>query len=162
MRTPFRVLPDRPPPAGSFTTALRVDLVVAVGLTVVVVAFGLAMVREPARFGDLTVRNPSEYNIAVEVYTPDDDGRLPIGSVEPYSATTFHELLDRGPNWIVAFRAQGHTVEVEVTRADIRAAANQLDVPAETVERFRALALPASPCTRPDCPSSTPRPRAGD
>jgi hypothetical protein len=133
--------------------ASLVVVAVVVGLAAVVVM--VLVLRGPSRFGDLDVNNSSEYAVLVELSAPDDDGWISIGSLEPYSSATFHDIIDPGPVWVVRFGAQGHHDVVTMPRPDRGSGNEGIDVPAGTIDRLRAAGAPPSPCLRSDCPSTS-------
>jgi hypothetical protein len=146
-----------PAVTSGWSTVLRAGIrasLVAVGVAVAVVSVVAVflVVRGPPRFGDLAVKNSSEYAILVELSAPDDEGWISVGSLEPYSSGTFHDIIDPGPVWVVRFGAQGYHDVVTMPRPDRGSGQEEIDVPAGTIDRLRGAGAPPSPCFRSDCP----------
>jgi hypothetical protein len=116
-----------------------------------VVGISVELLRAPSRYGDLQVRNPSQYSVVVELSAP-RDGWLSIGSVPPFSRATFHDILDLGPVWVTRFRTQGRAEEITLPRPSTEPQAKTIELPAEIIARWHAAGVPASPCFRDDCP----------
>jgi hypothetical protein len=138
--------------------------VAATLLALALAALAVDLLREPGRYGDVRVRNPSEYTIAIEVAAPHAASQ-PIGSIAPFAEATFYDILDPGPVWVLRLTAQGRTEETTVQRPDTTAPVGTIDVPADVISRFRAAGVPANPCIRNDCPPqhrSSPAAASGD
>jgi len=130
--------------------AWRVALIVLSGLALVAVAVFAS--QRPSRFGDLHIRNQSEYNVQLEVSAPNKDEWLPIGSLEPYSNRTTADILDPGPRWVVRVRTQGQSIDVPMTRPQQNGGNGSITVPPEAIDYFRSAGLRPSPCRRDGCP----------
>jgi hypothetical protein len=128
----------------------RVALIVLSGFALVAVAVFAS--QRPSRFGDLRIRNQSEYNVQLEVSAPNKEEWLPIGSLEPYSSRTTADILDSGPRWVVRFRTQGQSIDIAMTRPPQSGGNGSITVPSEAIDYFRSAGLRPSPCRRDDCP----------
>ena len=129
--TPRTRTQPRPTPLRNPERAIGVFLGAAV-LAVLLVAPSLT----PGAFVPrLTVENPTAFDITVEVAGGDRTGWTGIGAVRRQLEDNLEEIADPGRTWIFRFSYAGYEGgEVEMSRADLRAAGWRLTVPAEVGE----------------------------
>jgi hypothetical protein len=86
------------------TIALIVSVCVAFGA-------GLFMMKiEPARIDQLSVTNPSEYQIRLSV------GDSDLGVIEPETSRQYRDVFDQGDRWVLTFASQSieaGTIEID-------------------------------------------------
>jgi hypothetical protein len=139
-------------PARSFGSYLRPDFV-AIGLAVVaVMVIGLVILQEPARVGSLTLSNPSQYDVVVDVTSKDRASWLPLAVVDVGTTREYQEVLDQGDTWVFRFRAQGADGgETAVSRKDLVAAGWKYTIPNDVIQRLQAAGAPAGACLSATC-----------
>ena len=145
---------DRPAPSiGRYVRADAAAILIAIASVLVV---GLIVLAEPARVGQLTVTNPSEYDVAIELTSGESGTWLPFAVVGQRSTRQFQDVLDQGDTWVFAFRSQGRDGgEITLSRADLAAAGWNVTVPDAAIQQFRQDGAPPSPCFAADCPPSS-------
>jgi hypothetical protein len=142
-------------PARSIGRYVRADAAAIIIAIASVLVVGVVVLAEPARVDRLTITNPSEYDISVDMTSGESGTWLPFAVVGQRSTRDYQQVLDQGDSWVFAFRSQGRDGgEVTVTRADLAAAGWKLTVPDSAIDRFRQDGAPASPCFATDCPAS--------
>jgi hypothetical protein len=110
---------------------------------------------DPSFVDTVRIDNPTDYNIHVEIGTPESGSRLPLGAVVQRCVTEFHTVLDQGDTWMVSLRTQGRDAgELTVARDDIARDGWTIHIPASMSDRLHAGTVP----TPPDypCPASSP------
>ncbi len=119
---------------------------------IVLIALGLALLVlvtrafTPGHFVPrVHVQNDSPYAIDLSVATPARDGWTPVGTAQPGRITTFEDVYDQGGTWIFRFELLSQRSEVTMTRADLRRANWNIKVPAQLVDKLRAIGVPPSP-----------------
>ncbi len=124
----------------------RIGLLAAVVVLAAVLFAAVRLLEDPARVSNLTIHNPSEFDIEVEITSPSHDGWLRLTGVPVTAATQYSDVLDPGDTWVFSFQAQGRDGgEVSIPKAQLAAAGWQLDVPQQVIDRLRAAGAPASP-----------------
>lgn len=100
---------------------------------------------QPDRLDHLTVSNPTEYELFVEV-RGNQPGWMPLAIVSPRTDARLASPIDPGGTWTLRFHSQGETSEtIDVRRADVQARDWRLEVPDVVAEQLRAAGAPASP-----------------
>lgn len=99
----------------------------------------------PPTVDRITIANPTDYDLDVEVTGSGQEGRLPIAIVDARSEDTVQEVIDQGENWIFRFRHTGDVVgELRFTRAELERNGWRVVVPEEVGERLQQLGRPTS------------------
>jgi hypothetical protein len=99
----------------------------------------------PQTVGRIEIVNSTEYDLAVEVSGPDQQGWLPLSIVEPRSNVTVREVIDQGERWSFRFRRFGETVgEISMSRDQLQATDWRVEVPVEVAERLADMGTPPS------------------
>jgi hypothetical protein len=139
-------------PARPFGRIVRADAVAIVIAIVGVMAVGIVLLSGPARIGHLTVENPTDYDLSIQLAPSTNGPWLPFAVVGQRSTREFQDVTDQGDAWVFHFRAQGRDAgDLTVTKADLEAAGRHVTVPAAVVTRLQQLGTPASPCTGAAC-----------
>jgi hypothetical protein len=93
----------------------------------------------PRAVDHITVRNPTRYDLAIEVAGGEAEGWMALGSVRRDSTTTFREVIDQGDMWVFQLSAQGEDGgTVRISRADLERASWQIDIPASVSDTLQA------------------------
>jgi hypothetical protein len=109
--------------------------VAAAGAVAVGVAF--AFLRSPEMIDTISVANPTDYDIGVEVRGA-EGGWLPMSTAQRNTTTVVSDLIDQGPTWTIRFTAQGQEAgKLEIRREALEAAGWEIEVPASTEEVLR-------------------------
>lgn len=86
----------------------------------------------------LTIANPTDYQLDVDVAGEERKGWLPIAILEPRSEKVARNVIDQGELWIFRFRYLGDPVgEVPVTRDELEGNGWRVEVPDEVEQRLR-------------------------
>ena len=81
----------------------------------ILMALSAHLVREPKTVGHVTIVNPVEQGVDVDVTEPGGPW-LPLAAVEPKSTNTVFDVVDVGRPWIVRYRIAGEVLS-EVRRS---------------------------------------------
>lgn len=110
-------------------------------LTLVVVACpGL-----PPTVDRITIANPNEYDLDVDVTGQDRDAWLPLAIVEAGSEDVVEDVIDQGEVWIFRFKHFGDPIEeVRLTRGELERNGWRVEVPAEVGQRLQQLGRPTA------------------
>lgn len=98
--------------------------------------------RLPAFVPAVTIVNPTEHDIRIDLSDATQDGWIDFGSVGPKSALTVQQLLDQGGDWVFRLRRAGDGRSyalLQLTRKELADAQWSITVP------YRLLDLPRSP-----------------
>lgn len=110
--------PSRPVPSIRRPVVLGV-----VALAVVAVAFGIAvgsLTREAAFVAQVTVENPTPYNLQVDLGASEEGRVLELGTVPRESSRSFEQVVDQGAQWVFRLSFGGKDVgEVVVPRRQL-------------------------------------------
>jgi len=113
---------------------------------------GIVLLDGPPRVDHLTINNPTDYDLTIQLAPGPDRAWLPFAVIGLRSTREFHDVLDQGDSWEFRFHAQGQDGgNVTVTRAKLEADGWQLTVPDAVVTQLQLLGAPRSPCVSADC-----------
>ena len=99
-----------------------------VGKTILVIAvaaltawmLNTAVFDDPTFIKRVTIDNSSEYDIHVDVGDSNSPSRVPLGVAGQRCTTSFVEVIDQGPTWVLYFKTQGRDGgQVTVERAQL-------------------------------------------
>lgn len=116
------------------TTALIVSVCVAF-------AAGLLMMTiEPARIDQLSVTNPSEYQIRIRV------GDSSLGDIEPETSRQYRDVFDQGERWALTFASQSiEAGTIEIDRSVLADNNWTVVIPNNIIEILRAAPIEPAP-----------------
>jgi hypothetical protein len=98
-----------------------------------------ALLRGPSFVKTLTIQNPTDYRIEVEVSGGGIDTWTPLTSVAKQSSAAIDQVVDQGKTWHFRFSSTGHVGgELAMTRAQLAAANWHVIVPADVSARLAA------------------------
>jgi hypothetical protein len=104
---------------------------------VAALTFGWVGLRSPTRIDEVSITNPTDYTIAVEV-RGDSGGWLAMSTTRAHDSKAVADVIDQGDTWTFRFRAQGRLGgEVQVDRDALEAAGWELEIPAEVGDHLR-------------------------
>jgi hypothetical protein len=110
---------------------------------VLLVASGCSSVSFVSR---VTIANPTDFPVNVEVSGEGRAKWLSLGSTEARSDATTRDVVDQGDVWVFRFDYLGvHGDTVEVSRADLAQAGWRVEVPQTVEEDLRALGFQPPP-----------------
>lgn len=93
----------------------------------------------------ITIVNPTEFTLDVDVTGPERDGWLPVTIVEARSEEVTGDLIDQGDRWIFRFLHWGDPVgELVLTRTELERSGWRVEVPEQIGERLQELGRPPS------------------
>ena len=116
-----------------------VDVTAAALFAVVVTAF---VVQSPSRAPDVTIDNPTPYDLTVKVSDRSSDDWMGFALVDAQSQTVVGAPIDQGSEWILDF---GDGREYPIKRSVLRDAGWRLRVPDEVADRLAAAGVAPSP-----------------
>ena len=103
-----------------------VAVLVAAGVAVTV---GSALLRSPATVDEVSITNPTDYHIAVEV-RGSRGGWMHLSTVPRHGTITVSEVIDQGETWIFRLTAQGRRAsEFRTDRRELEAAGWAANIP---------------------------------
>ena len=109
--------------------------VAAAGAVGVGVAF--AFLGSPATVDTISITNPTDYDIGVEVRGA-EGGWMPLSTAHRSTTTVVSDVIDQGPTWTIRFTAQGQQAgQLEFRRQALEAAGWEIEIPARTEEVLR-------------------------
>jgi hypothetical protein len=102
---------------------------------------GLAACSGPAPTVDqITVANPTDYDLEIHVTGEGRGGWLPMIIIEARSEDVVRGVIDQGEVWIFQFRHLGDAVgELSLGRAELEGSGWRFEVPAQVEERLQQL-----------------------
>lgn len=141
---------DRPARTfGQYFPADAVAIVIAIAAVLIV---GVVLLQGPARVSRVTIDNPTDYEVSIQLAPSTDGAWLPLAVLGLHATREFHDVVDQGDTWVFRFRAQGQDAgDLTISRGDLAAAGWQITVPASVTTRLQQLGVPTSPCTSTDC-----------
>jgi hypothetical protein len=136
MNQPTVAQPDAPARSrrsvGVGVAAVALGLVVALAM-----AFLAGLSGGPTTVPRLTIDNPTDYALAIEVRPAGDPAWTSAGSVAQRSTGVVEEVVDQGEVWVFRFDSQGHTGgELQLTRAELEQSGWRVEVPHEVGTRL--------------------------
>lgn len=113
------------------------------GLVVVMLVAIPRFLDSPHLVDQLTVENPTDYDISIEVTDERRRGWVAVGTVQRATTSTFEEILDQGDVWIFRFSTQGEDGgELQVARQELERDGWRMRVPAEVGEQLKVRGVP--------------------
>ncbi len=86
---------------------------------VVMLAIAIVLPVGPDRVS-VTIINPTDHRLYITSSTPTDDTRSSVLVVSPRSTATAHDVIDRGPRWVLHLRTLGASAgTIEATRTEL-------------------------------------------
>jgi hypothetical protein len=99
----------------------------------------------PGTVDEITIANPTSYDIAVEVTGPARESWLPVAIVQAGTEDATNDVLDQGEVWVFRFLHWGEPLtELSLTRAELERNGWRVDIPADLEERLQQLGRPPS------------------
>lgn len=143
-----RVREAVPPLRSRFRPRHIAAAVAAAAGAVAAIAVGLLLlgaVSGPSRVEAITVTNPTDFSLRVQV-SGGDDSWLGLGTVAATDEHVFESVIDQGSIWVFEFHhANDLAARVETSRAALSDSDWEISIPAEAGERLTELGkTPAS------------------
>jgi hypothetical protein len=127
----------RPARQGRLRWIVHNDIVAVAAAGAVAVGVGFAFLRSPDTIDTISVTNPTDYDIRVEVRGA-EGGWMPMSTAQRDTTTVVDDVIDQGPAWTIRFTAQGQQAgQLEIRRPALEAAGWEIEVPASTEEVLR-------------------------
>lgn len=121
-------------------------LVAGLATAALLLGAGFLLLRGPAVVAQVSVVNPSEFDVLVEVSRADREAWTSVTTVDSGSSSLTRDVIDQGELWVFRFRAQGRDGgQTRMARADLRRAGWSFEIPAEVIDRLRRSGAPATP-----------------
>lgn len=140
--TPVLTRP-RPAPPRSRGEILTVVVAAVGGLALLLVVF--SALRLPPFVDAITISNPHEWHVEVEVDGPDRSSWIGLGGVGRATTHTYRSVIDSGKEWMFRFSYGGRDGgELTLSRAELERGGWKVTVPDEFVRRMRAAGVPPS------------------
>ena len=110
---------------------------VPVGLSALIAtAVAFAFLQSPATVDSVSVSNPSDYNISVQVRGV-DGGWMPLTTVPEHQTKATRDVIDQGDSWTFRFAAQGRSGgQVRIDRTALEAAGWTIQMPDHVIEQL--------------------------
>ena len=120
-------------------------MVVAGAAAIPLMALLLSASRTPSYVDEVTVVNPHQWDVGVEVTGAQRDGWLGMGTVDRTASHGFAQVIDQGKHWVFRFSYAGvDGGELVVPRSELEASGWKVTVPEHFAERMRAAGVGAS------------------
>lgn len=140
-----RALARERPPQPRVFRSIALDVALALVLPLLLVGLTGAF-DMPARIDRLTVVNPTDYDVIVEVAGAEGGGWLTVSSVERGTTAVVGDVVDQGGTWRFRIRGQGRAGGVvELRRAELASDGWRFTVPPEVGARLERAGAPPSP-----------------
>jgi hypothetical protein len=95
---------------------------------------------------DLTVENPSAYDVDIDARRPGDFKVLGLGTSETGTTRSFHQVIDRGDTWIFEFSTAGVPAgSLEVAREDLADNGWRVVIPERVTDELRRAGVETPP-----------------
>ena len=99
-------------------------------------------VQSPSRVPDITIDNPTPYDLTIKVRNSAGDGLMGFALVNAQSETVVRAPIDQGTVWILDFGAGG---EIPIPRSHLRDAGWRWRVPDTVTARLAAAGIAPAP-----------------
>lgn len=137
-------------PAGGAPTRLLRQLrpwhVLALLATIAVLITAPRLTQEPTFISEVTVDNPTRYDIGIQVTGEDRDGWMSVGTARRAGTSSFEEIYDQGDVWIFRFRAQGEEGgEIRLNRTELKRRNWRVEIPESVGEELQSKGAPFPP-----------------
>jgi hypothetical protein len=134
------------PPRRTLRQLVHSDAAAITAAGVFALSFASTFMREPDRVEGVSVTNPTDYDIAVQVRGGHDDGWMPLSTAMRHDTTTVFDVIDQGDTWTFKLRAQGRDGgEYRIDRDDLEAAGWTIELPDEVATTLRDAGAPLPP-----------------
>jgi hypothetical protein len=132
-----QVLTEPAPPTSRRAAPLARGAVVVI-VSLAMIALGLWLVRDPSFVDRVEVRNPTGYDLNIDITGSDRDGWLPISvATGGNNVTSTDEVVDQGDTWIFRFNYAGYSAgELRVPRSQLQDADWRVVVPDVVARRL--------------------------
>lgn len=128
----------RPRPPGSKRSWSLVALALAGAAAIALMSLVFAASRLPSYVDNVTVANPHQWDVGVEVSGAERDGWLGMGTVDRTGSYAFQQVIDQGQEWVFRFSYAGvDGGELVVPRSELEASGWKVTVPEQFAERMR-------------------------
>jgi hypothetical protein len=108
------------------------------------------LVREPARVDQVTVTNPTAYELTIQARSGPDQAWMPLAVVSPGTTVSALHVIDQGETWTFRLTGQGRDAGTfDLTGAQLRDAGWRLAVPAAIGDQLRDDGASPTPRTTP-------------
>jgi hypothetical protein len=114
-------------------------------LALAVTFVAVPALRLPSFVPAVTVVNPNDGELAIEISGADGGGWLELGSVPPHSTGRWQEVIDQGGQWVFRFRRVGDSrgfAQLQLSREELKAARWSITVPTRLLAPWE---VPRSP-----------------
>ena len=130
------------PPRVDRTRAL-VTAIAGIATAALLLRGALWIVDDPT-FVDVTVANPTPYDVYVDARSGGDPAVVGIGAIHHEGETTFEGVLDQGDVWVFEFAYAGvEAGSVEVSGDQLEAAGWRVEVPTSVAAELEAAGVVA-------------------
>ena len=117
-------------------------LAVAGAAVLAMVAFLLPESRTPSYVDEVTVVNPHQWDVGVDVTGAERDGWLGLGTVDRTASHGFAQVINQGQQWVFRFSYAGvDGGELVVPRSELEASGWKVTVPEQFAERMRVASV---------------------
>ena len=121
------------------------DIVSVATAGALAIGFAFAFLRSPETIDTVSMTNPTDYDIGVEVRGA-EGGWMPMSTAQHNTTTIVKDVIDQGAIWTIRFTAQGRQAgQLEIRRQALEAASWEIEIPASTEETLRDAGAPLPP-----------------
>jgi len=113
---------------------------------VVLLTAAARLLQELTFIHEITVENPTRYDIGIDVTSEDRDGWMSVGTARRGETSSFEEIYDHGDVWVFRFQAQGEEGgELRLTRTQLERASWRFTIPESVGEALQSRGAPFPP-----------------
>lgn len=128
------------------SSLLHTDFVAVLTAGVIGALLCAVLIREPMRIDQVTVTNPTDYELIVQARGAPDQAWMPVVVLGPGASVPVAEVIDQGGTWTFRLAGQGADAGTfDVSRDQLRDAGWRFDIPASVGEQLRERGIPATP-----------------
>ncbi len=134
------------PPVPSRSRTARIWFVLTAGLVCALALVASSWVRGPSYVRQVTIVNPTAYQLEVDVGAPGANRVVGLGAIHREGSRTVEEVIDQGDQWVFRFsygrQAAG---ELAAPRSQLEQDGWRITVPPEVGDRLGEAGIPPSP-----------------
>lgn len=104
------------------------------------------LMEQPTFIDEISIDNPTRYDIRIQVTGGDRDGWMTIGTARRDSTSTFEQIVDHGDVWIFRFTAQLEDGgELRLKRTALESAGWRFEIPESVGDELQTHGAPFPP-----------------
>jgi len=132
------------------SSLLHTDFVAVLAACVIGALLCAVLIREPVRIDQMTVNNPTDYELIVQARGGPDQAWMPLVVLAPGATASMDDVIDQGGTWTFRLAGQGEDAGTfDVSRDQLRDAGWRLAIPPTIGDQLRVRGIPPTPQAAP-------------